>query len=367
LFATTLRLPDKSRSLHADNSEEQAVADQAKQGFEVFGQTEKGEAVYRVRISGGGLTAHVITWGAVIQDLRLEGHQPPLVLGFERFEDYLAHSPYFGATPGRCSNRIGGGRFSLDGRQYQLELNERGVTHLHGGTDGIGRSNWTIVDCTPDKVVLRITDPDGRAGYPGNCTITATYQLKADGVLSVIYESTADQPTLANICQHSYFNLDGRDDALGHDIMIAADRVLALDDRQVPTGEILAVAGTPFDLREMGPMKRFGGGDQILFDHNFCLSPERTAKRPVALVRSIYSGLAMEVRTTEPGLQFYAAFKLQKLPVTGLDGRQYGPFAGFCLETQVWPDSINHAGFPNAVLRPGEVLRQETDYVFSKH
>jgi len=339
----------------------------ADSGFEIFGTTANGEPVYCVNIAGGGLTANVITWGAVIQDLRLEGHQAPLVLGFERFEDYLAHSPYFGATPGRCSNRIGGGRFTLDGKAYQLELNERGVTHLHGGSDGIGRSNWTIVEHTADKVVLKITDPDGRAGYPGNCTVTAAYQVKAGGVLSVTYETTTDQPTLANICQHSYFNLDGREDALGHDLMIAADHVLALDDKQVPTGELLDVTGTPFDLRQMGPMKRFEGEGQVLFDHNFCLSRERMQKRSVALARSNYSGVSMEVRTTEPGVQFYAAFKLQQMPVPGLDGRQYGPFAGFCLETQVWPDAINHDGFPNAVLRPGEALRQETDYVFSRN
>lgn len=336
------------------------------QNFEVFGTTENGEPVYRVRIAGGGLTASIITWGAVIQDLRLEGHRPPLVLGFEAFDPYPIHSPYFGATPGRCANRISAGRFTLDGRQYQLEMNQPGIGHLHGGTDGLGRSNWSIVDHAADKVVLQITDPDGRAGYPGNCTVTATYQLKDHGVLSVIYESTTDQPTLANICQHSYFNLDGREDALGHDIMIAADQLVEVDEKQLPTGRLTSVADTPFDLREMGPMKRFDDGKQVLFDHNFCLSPERTRKRSVALARSVYSGVSMEVRTTEPGVQFYAAFKLQEIPVPGLEGRRYGPFAGFCLETQVWPDAINHPNFPNVVLRPGEVLRQETDYVFSK-
>jgi aldose 1-epimerase len=332
---------------------------------EVFGQTAAGETVYRVVLSGGGLTAKVITWGAVIQDLRLEGHQPPLVLGFEAFDDYPRYSSYFGATPGRCANRIGGGRFTLDGQDYQLELNEKGVTHLHGGSDGLGKRNWEIVDLSSDKVTLRIVDPDGRAGYSGNCTVTATYHLHGDGVLSVIYESTADKPTIANICQHSYFNLDGREDALGHDIMIAADHFLALDERQVPTGEIRSVDGSAFDLREMGPMKRSENGEQVLFDHNFCLSSERMEKRSVALARSVNSGVSLEVRTTEPGVQFYAAFKLD-VPVPGLEGRRYGPFAGFCLETQVWPDAINHENFPNAVLRPGEVLRQEADYVFSK-
>ncbi len=338
----------------------------ADQGLNLFGRTDKGEPVHRVQISGGGLTANVMTWGAVIQDLRLEGHQPPLVLGFETFDHYPVYSAYFGATPGRVANRIGAGRFTLDGRDYQLECNERGVTHLHGGSDGMASSNWTIIDHAPDSVTLRITDPDGRAGYPGNCTVTATYAVRAGGVLSVVYETTTDQPTPANICQHSYFNLDGRQDALGHDIMIAADDILELDDKQVPTGRLVPVAGTPFDLREMGPMERSDGERQVLFDHNFCLSRERVQKRSVALVRSIYSGVSMEVRTTEPGLQFYAGFKLQDLPVEGLDGRRYGPFAGFCLETQGWPDAINHPNFPNMVLRPGEVLRQETEYVFSK-
>ncbi|TRL37017.1 aldose epimerase family protein [Rhizobium straminoryzae] len=333
---------------------------------EIFGTTPKGETVYRVKISGGGLTAHVITWGAVIQDLRLEGHDAPLVLGFDHFDDYPKYSSYFGATPGRVANRIGKGRFTLDGKSYQLDLNQNGDTHLHGGSDGLGKTNWTIVAHAENKVILQVTDPDGRGGYPGNCTVTATYELKADGVLNVLYESVTDQPTLANICQHTYFNLDGRDDVLGHDIMIAADHYLELDEHQVPTGTLVPVAGSAMDLRELGPVRRTGpDGGQVEFDHNFCLSGERVEKRSVALVRSVNSGVTLEVRTTEPGVQLYAGFKL-KPTVPGLSGKLYGPYAGLCLETQIWPDAINHAGFPNAVLRPGEVLRQETDYVFSR-
>ncbi|KKZ88762.1 galactose mutarotase [Rhizobium phaseoli] len=332
---------------------------------EVFGKTKAGETVYRVVIKGGGLTAKIISWGAVIQDLRLEGHDAPLSLGFEEFDSYPLYSAYFGATPGRCANRIGGGKFTLDGKDHQLEPNENGVTHLHGGSDNIAKRNWTIVEHDVDRVVLKIVDPDGRAGYPGNCTIQATFWVHGNGELSITYESTSDQPTLANVCQHAYFNLDGREGALGHDIMIAADHYLPTDERQVPTGEIRSVAGTEFDLREMTPMKRFVGSEQVLYDHNFCLSAERTAKRSVALARSLYSGVSLEVRSTEPGVQFYAGFKLNT-GAPGLGGRKYGPFAGFCLETQVWPDAINHQGFPNAVLRPGEVLRQETDYIFTK-
>jgi aldose 1-epimerase len=190
--------------------------------------------------------------------------------------------------------------------------------------------------------------------------------VHGNGELSITYESTSDQPTLANVCQHAYFNLDGRDDALGHDIMIAADHYLPTDEKQVPTGEIRSVEGTEFDFREMAPMKRFVDSEQVFYDHNFCLSAERTAKRTVALARSLYSGVSLEVRSTEPGVQFYAGFKLDT-GAPGIGGRKYGPFAGFCLETQVWPDAINHQGFPNAVLRPGEVLRQETDYIFTKN
>ncbi|MFN6987189.1 MAG: galactose-1-epimerase, partial [Rhizobium oryzihabitans] len=153
---------------------------------ENFGFTATGEKVERVTISKGGLTAKVITWGAVIQDLRLEGHQPPLVLGFDTFEDYK-YSSYFGATPGRNANRIGDGKFSIDGHEYQLELNEKGVSHLHGGSDGMGKRNWMLMEHGESHAVLQIIDPDGRAGYPGNCTVTATYTIRDGGVLSVVY------------------------------------------------------------------------------------------------------------------------------------------------------------------------------------
>jgi aldose 1-epimerase len=332
---------------------------------EAFGTGPNGEAVTRVHLTGGGLSAKVLTLGAIIQDLRLEGHAAPLVLGFGTMADYLLHSPYFGATPGRNANRIAKGRFSIDGRDYQLERNEGGITHLHGGKDGIANRNWEIVELAEDKVVLQIVDPDGRAGYPGNCTITATYQLKPGGTLSVIYESSTDAPTIANVCQHSYFSLGDGHDTSDHRLMIAADTYLPTNAEQIPEGGPRAVAGTPFDFRTMKPMVVTEDGERVLFDHNFCLSRERTQKRLVAHAMSPTSGVHMRVLTTEPGVQFYAAFKMA-VPVPGLDGLSYPPFAGFCLETQIWPDAVNQNGFPNAVLRPGEVLRQETDYVFSK-
>lgn len=333
-------------------------------GNEIFGRLENGEAVERIAIAGGGLTARVLTFGSVIQDLRLEGHDAPLVLGFADLPSYLDHSAYFGATPGRCANRIAGGRFTIDGACHQLECNERGVTHLHGGSDGIARRNWRVAGQGADFVTLAVTDPAGRAGYPGNCAIACTYRLAAGGVLSVTYEATADAPTPVNLCQHSYFILDGGADALGHEIRLAADHYLPVDGNLIPTGEIRPVAGTPFDLHDWTPLGRQKEAGGVAFDHNFCLSAARQAKRPVGAVRSLSSGVLLEVLTTEPGVQLYTGAHLS-CPVPGLDGRRYGPFAGFCLETQAWPDAVNHGNFPDAVLRPGTTLRQETDYAFS--
>lgn len=331
----------------------------------LFGHLPSGEPVYRIRLRGGGLTASVLTWGTVIQDLRLEGHDAPLVLGFEKLSDYLNHSPYFGASPGRNANRIGGGRFSIDGNPYQLELNENGVTHLHGGSDGLAKRNWTIEDQSESRVTFQITDPDGRAGYPGNCRTRCTYSLEGNGVLSVIYESETDRATICNVCQHSYFNLDGRPDTLDHRITLSADHYLPVDGHLIPTGEVAPVAGTAFDLRAETAMRCQQEGEKISYDHNFCLSQTRTAKRKIATVTSPHSGISLTVSTTEPGVQLYTASAMN-IPVPGLEGRTYGPFAGFCLETQNWPDAVNHGNFPAAILRPGDSLRQETGYQFVK-
>jgi aldose 1-epimerase len=331
--------------------------------IEVFGQTTDGQAVHRITLQGGGLTAKIMTWGAALQELRLEGHAPPLTLGFPDFASYPAHSPYFGQTPGRHANRIAKGRFTLDGAEYQLELNERGVTHLHGGSAGTGKRVWTLDQHGADFAVFSIVDPDGQSGYPGTMKIEARYELRSGGCMAITYTSVTDRPTLANIAHHSYFNLDGGDDILDHELMIAADHYLPVDADQIPTGEIAAVAGTDFDFREMRPIRRAGADGQVAYDHNFCLSTARGPVRTVALARSPRSGVAMELRTGEAGVQFYTGFKIRP-SVPGLTGKTYGPCAGFCLETQSWPDSPNHEGFAGAILRPGETLVQHTEYVF---
>ena len=332
--------------------------------IEPFGTTEAGETVHRIRISGDGLDARVMTWGAVVQDLRLDGHAPPLVLGFADFSDYPAHSPYFGAIAGRTANRIAEGRFTLDGRDFQLDRNFLGRHNLHGGAKGFGKRVWTFADHGADFVTLELTSADGDMGYPGRLTARCTYRL-AGGALSVTLEAEAEAPTLCNLAQHSYFNLDdgGAGTILHHRLRIAADSFLPVDDGMIPTGEIRPVAGTDHDFRAARPIAREAAGIQVLYDHNFCLSPARTALRPVASVCAARSGLRMDVATTEPGMQFYAGHKLSP-GVAGLDGIRYAPWSGLCLEAQVWPDAPNHPGFPSMELRPGDTCRQQTDYRF---
>lgn len=333
---------------------------------ETFGETPEGDPVHRLRIAGGGLTAQVMTWGAVVQDLRLEGHAPPLMLGFADFAPYPVHSPHFGAIAGRCANRIAEGRFTLDGRTWQLNRNFQDRHHLHGGARGFGKCVWTIADHGPDFVVLEVVAADGDMGYPGRLTARCTYRV-ATGALRVILEAETDAPTLCNLAQYSYFNLDdgGASSILDHKLQIPANAYLPVDATMIPTGEIQSVAGTDFDFRAMRAIRKEQDGSQICYDENFCVSIERTALRAVARVAGARSGVQMEVFSTEPGLQFYAGHKLVPT-VPGLGSILYDRWSGFCLEPQVWPDAANRPEFPSTVLRPGERYRQETEYRFAR-
>lgn len=332
---------------------------------EVFGRLADGSAVQRLRISGGGISAAILTWGAVVQDLWLEGHAAPLVLGFEAFDAYPAHSPYFGAIAGRYANRIRDGRFVLDGRVVQVETNFLGRHLLHGGARGIGKRLWRIADAGPDRLRLEITDPDGHAGFPGTLEIACTYRCTPAGSLSVTLEAATDAPTLCNLAHHSYFNLadGGATEALGHELTVAAGEYLPVDAELIPTGEVAPVAGTAFDFRSPRALDAAGRAAAAI-DHNFCLA---TARRGLAFAARLAArgGAAVEVFTTEPGLQVYTGAKLAP-PVAGLGGRHYGAFAGVALEPQVWPDSPNHPAFPQAVLHPGERYLQLTEYRLSR-
>ena len=316
--------------------------------------TFDGQPVHRVALSDGTLTAHVITWGAVLQDLRHAALDHPLVLGFETFEPYPDHSPFFGAIAGRVANRIGGARFTLDGREHRTATKPGEGHTLHGGPGGMGRRVWRVEEQAGDSVTLAITDPDGLNGFPGTLEARCRYALAA-GALHVTLTATTDAPTPVNLAHHTYWNLDGADTVLDHRLAVAADRYSAVDDDFIPTGETPSVAGSRFDFREG---RRLGEAtERGLVDHNLIVSDERTGLREVARVEA--GDVRLSVGTTEPGLQVYAGHKVN-VAVPGLDGRRYGKHAGLALEPQVWPDAVNQPHFPSMILRPGETYRQES-------
>lgn len=325
-----------------------------------FGQLSDGTEVTRHKISGGGLEAWILSYGGILQDLRLDGHEAPLVLGFDSFAPYLTDSPYFGAIAGRCANRIGHGQFTLDGTRHQLDQNFLDVHHLHGGRASVGKRQWTVEDVAADRIRLSIVLSDGEMGYPGQMTARLTYACQDDGVFDVQIEAETDAPTLCNFAHHSYWNLDGSETTAHHLMQLDADRYTVVDDAFIPTGESRDVTATRYDFRQERPI-----ADEIFIDHNLCLSETRAQIRKVGALRSTLSGLGMEMRTTEPGMQVYDGFKLD-VQKPGLGGRIYGANAGVALEPQIWPDAINHPGFPDPVLRPGETYHQHTQFVFTK-
>lgn len=338
-----------------------------------FGQ-HQGREVYEVGLrSPAGAEARIISYGAVLRDLVVPGPRgrQRVVNGLSSLDDYVRYSPHFGAIAGRYANRIRGGRFAIDGETFQLALNQDGKHSLHGGGDGLGKQVWQIAASGEDFVALTHVSPDGEAGYPGTLTSLCLYRLVGT-ILRVELSATADRATPVNLCHHSYFNLDGSQTILDQDLELAADFYTPVDDDLIPSGEIRSVAGTPFDFRAARAIRREKpGGGRFWYDNNWVLRRERLepsgiAQRPLAhaaTMRSGLSGVSMEVWTTEPGVQFYDGFKTN-VPVAGHDGVMYGPNSGLCLEPQVFPDSPNHAHFPDATLRPGEVYRQVTEYRF---
>jgi len=331
----------------------------------VFGRLPDGAIVEEVTIAAGELTARIITFGAIVRDVRLAGAEHPLVLGFDDLDGYLHHSPYFGAVVGRFANRIGHGRFSLDGKEHRLAINERDRTQLHGGPDGFGRRNWRIVDLGADSVTLALTSPDGDQGYPGTLESTCRYTIEAPSTLRFDAEATTDAPTIVNLAQHSYFNLDGSPDILDHRVRIDADAYTPTDDYLVPTGEIRAVDGTGFDRRTMAPIRLMQDGKRFAYDINLVVAATKAAEPRHQARLEGQGGIALDVWSTEPGVQFYDGAYVN-VGVPGLEGRRYGRNAGCCFEPQLFPDAPNHPDFPSAILRPGETYRQTTRFAFSR-
>lgn len=327
-----------------------------------FGCLACGTPVRQVVLKKGDLEATVLTYGAVLQDLKVNGTS--VVLGFERLEDYLQHSPYFGAIVGRCANRISGGRMEIGGQACQLDQNDGG-NHLHGGAQGFSNRVWQIEQHDKASVLLKLVSQDGDMGYPGRVEVLVRYTLTGTGALRVKMSASTDRTTPLNLTQHSYFNLSGEDTVLDHFLEIAADSYLPVDERLIPTGEIRKTAWTPYDFQDGRRLRRKPGEETVIYDHNFCLAEApRPAVEFAAALESPDGERRMEVWTTEPGLQLYDAGQLD-VPVPGLGGRKYGPHAGLCLEAQGWPDAVNRPGFPNVLVAPSHTYHHVTEFRFS--
>ncbi len=325
--------------------------------------------------SSSGVVARIMTYGGIIVRLDVPdraGVSADVMLGFDGVEDYLKGHPFFGALVGRYANRIGNGRFSLDGTAYELEQNGMGGAHLHGGGQGYDKAVWNAEPTSGegiDSLRLTLHSPDGDAGYPGALDVTVVYTLDDKGALGIDYRAICDKATIVNLTNHSYFNLKGHasGNILDHVLWIDADRVTPTDTAQVPTGELLDVEGTAYDFRTAKPIGRdslttpdgLGG-----YDINYILNGKAGEMRKIAEVTEPASGRRMEVLTTQPAVQLYTAFKLDGSKV-GKGGAPYRASAGFCLETQHYPDSPNKPEFPSVVLRPGETYHETTVYRFS--
>lgn len=344
---------------------------------DIFGQTGEGEQVERYTLRGrGGIEAEVISYGGLISALRAPDRRGVLgdvVLGFDTLAGYLAGHPYFGALIGRYGNRIANGVFSLNGVRYELARNNGG-NHLHGGLRGFDKVIWQIApldDGDEPALELRYRSPDGEEGYPGTLDVRVVYTLTAEGGLRIDYEATTDRDTVLNLTNHSYFNLAGSGDVLGHQLLIAAERFLPTDAGSIPTGERRPVQGTPMDFTAPTPIGanisaddeqlRFASGG---YDHTWVLGEPAAEPRLAARVHEPASGRVMEVLTTQPGVQFYSGNFLDG-SLRGKGGQVYQKHAALCLETQHFPDSPNQPGFPSTLLRPSEQYRHTTIYRFS--
>ena len=330
----------------------------------VFGHID-GTPVMEAEIgSKAGAKAKILTYGAVLRDLVAPTPKGPqrVTLGLNSIEDYVAHSPSFGAVPGRYANRIANGSFAIDGARYQLDRKPGERHTLHGGPKGFGKRIWKLGDHSATSVTLTLDSPDGEAGFPGHLNAVCVYSFVEPATLRVELSATCDRATVINLTQHAYFNLDGSPDILDHELTLGCDFYTPADADLIPTGEIRAVAGTPYDFRTARPVRHASG---VTYDTNFVAStrPGPDGLAWIATLRSPKNGLSLELHSTEPGVQVYDAAKLN-CPVPGLDGAKYGSHAGLALEPQAFPDSPNRRHFTDTVLRPEDEYRHVSEFRF---
>ena len=338
-----------------------------------FGKLPSGEDAQIYTVKDAAVEMRLTTFGARVVSLSTadrNGKMGGIVLGFDDVEDYVKDTKtYFGAVPGRYANRIALGKFTLDGKQYTLPINNP-PNSLHGGTDGFERRNWTGKEI-PNGVEFMLVSPDGDQGYPGTLTAHVRYTLRGNTV-RIDYIATTDKSTVVNLTNHAYFNLagDGSGTILDEKLTIDADQYTPIDATSIPLGELAPVAGTPFDFTTPHSIgERIGVINAQLkngsgYDHNFVVRGKAGELRSAAKIYDPASGRVLSVETTEPGVQFYSGNFLDgSLP--SRSGGKYGLRSGFCLETQHYPDSPNHPGYPSTELKPGQMYRSVTTWTFT--
>ena len=332
--------------------------------------------VYKLR-NTHGVEAEITNYGGIVMSVKVpdrNGKFDDVVLGFNTPQDYVKkNDPYLGAIIGRYGNRIAKGRFKLNGVEYKLAVNN-GENHLHGGIKGFDKVVWTgrqIRTKAGPAVVLTYLSKDGEEGYPGNLRVRVVYTLTSKNELKIDYSATTDKDTVINLTHHSYFNLagEGNGDILNHLLKISANQFVPTDAGSIPTGELRNVAGTPFDFLQFTAIgARINQDEEQLklgngYDHTFVVNGSPGTLRHAATVREPSSGRAMEVWTTEPGMQLYTGNFLDG-SLTGKSGKLYPRRSGFCLETQHYPDSPNQPSFPPTTLKKGATFKSTTIYRF---
>lgn len=333
-----------------------------------FGVTRAGEPVTCYRLASQTLQADILDYGVTIQSLRVkdrDGQWRDVALGYDTLEEYETQDGYLGACVGRVCNRIGGAAFTLSGKRWPLARND-GRNHLHGGRRGFDKFVWRA-EAGADFVRFARTSPDGEEGYPGTLHVTLTCRV-AEGMLELCYDAASEQDTLCSLTNHTYWNLNGGGSVLEHTLRVNAEAFLENDDECLPTGQLLAVDGTPMDFRAAKPLGRDMGQDNVQlqrcggYDHTFCL-PAAPRLHEAAELYSAQSGIALRVLTTLPGVQVYSANGLHAR--RGKGGAVYHERDAVCLETQFYPNAMRCPGFVKPILHAGERYHHITQYQFS--
>jgi aldose 1-epimerase len=338
---------------------------------ETVGNAKDGSPIDRYTLSNAnGVQVSILTYGGTLAQFLApdsQGNLGDILLGFDSVDGFLGAHPFFGVLVGRYGNRIAGARFSLEGQEYTLAQNN-GPNHLHGGPGGFHQVVWKAsVDEANNALHLSHHSPDGEEGYPGNLDLSVVYSLSEANELKIDYSATTDKTTVLNLTNHAYFNLAGSGSILEHQAQLFASRFIPIDETLIPVGELRAVKGTPMDFTSPSAIgAQIAADDEQIkiaggYDHCWVIDGEPGELRIAARVSDPASGRVLETWTTQPGVQFYTSNFLDG-SLSGKGGQSYGKHAGFCLETQHFPDSPNQPTFPSTVLRPGETYRETTIY-----